>query len=81
MTQFVFNNSVSVTRISLFYVNFGKHPNMMREPKGLKLITKKANISINKMKELHDIMQHKLEFILEKMAKYINKKRSKGLDL
>ena len=57
MAQFVFNNSVLVTRISPFYANFGKHPNMMKEPKGLKLIAEKANISIDRMKELHNKMQ------------------------
>ena len=56
MAQFMFNNSTSVTRISLFYVNFGKHPNIIKEPKGLKLITKKANISIDRMKELYNEM-------------------------
>ena len=29
---------------------------MIKELKGLKLITKKVNISINRMKELHNIM-------------------------
>ena len=81
MAQFVFNNSTSVTRISLFYVNFSKYPNIIKEPKGLKPIVEKANVSINRMKELHDMMQYKLEFISEKMAKHVNKKRSKGLDL
>ena len=52
----MFNNSVLVTRISLFYVNFGKYLNIIKELKGLKLITKKANISINRMKELYNEM-------------------------
>ena len=30
---------------------------MIKEPKGLKLITKKANISINRIKELYNIIQ------------------------
>ena len=81
MAQFAFNNSALVTGISPFYANFGKHPNMMREPKGLKPIAEKANISINQMKELHDMMQHELGFISEKMVEHANKKRSKGLDL
>ena len=81
MAQFAFNNSASVTRISPFYANFGKHPNIIKEPKGLKPIAEKANVSINRMKELHDMMQHELEFISEKMTKHVNKKRSKGPDL
>ena len=56
MAQFVFNNSILVTRISPFYINFSKYLNIIKEPKGLKLITKKANISINRMKELHNKM-------------------------
>ena len=81
MAQFTFNNSTSVTRISPFYTNFGKYPNIIKEPKRLKPIVEKANVSVNRMKELHNMMQHKLEFISEKMAKHTNKKRSKGLDL
>ena len=81
MAQFVFNNSILVTRISLFYANFGKYPNIIKEPKGLKLIAKKANISIDRMKELHNEMQQELEFISKRMAKHTNKKWSKGLDL
>ena len=56
MAQFTFNNSTSVTRISLFYANFGKHPNIIKEPKGLKPIIEKANVSVNRIKELHDMM-------------------------
>ena len=54
---------------------------MMKELKGLKLIAKKVNISINKMKELHYIIQQEVEFILERIARQANKRRSKGLDL
>ena len=54
MVRFIFNNSTLVTRISLFYINFGKYLNIIKELKGLKLITKKANISIDRMKELHN---------------------------
>ena len=54
MAQFIFNNSISVARISPFYINFGRYLNMIRELRGLKLITKKANISINRMKELYN---------------------------
>ena len=56
MAQFTFNNSMSVTRISLFYTNFSKYPNIIKELRGLKLITEKANISIDRMKELHNEM-------------------------
>ena len=81
MAQFVFNNSTLVTRISLFYANFGKYPNIIKELKRLKPIAEKANVSINRMKELHNMIQHELEFISEKMVKHTNKKRSEGLDL
>ena len=56
MTQFMFNNSILVTRISLFYINFGKYLNIIKELKGLKLITEKVNISIDRMKELYNKM-------------------------
>ena len=53
----------------------------MKEPKGLKPIAEKANISVDRMKELHNEMQQELEFISKRMAKHANKKRSKGPDL
>ena len=77
----MFNNSVLVIGISLFYINFGKYSNIMKELKGLKPLIEKANILINRMKELYNKIQQELEFILKRIAKYTNRRRSKGLDL
>ena len=54
MTQFVFNNSTLVARISLFYVNFSRYLNIIKELRGQKLIIEKVNIAINRMKELYN---------------------------
>ena len=46
MAQFAFNNSVLITGISPFYINYGKHPNISRDPRGVKLIADKANVAV-----------------------------------
>ena len=81
MAQFVFNNSASVTGISPFYANYGKYPNISRNPNWLKPIAEKANISVNRLKELYTLLQAELEWIAERSAAQANKKRFKGPDL
>ena len=81
MAQFAFNNSISIVEILPFYTNFGKHSNIIKELKELKLIVEKANILVQRLKELHKVMQQELEFISKRIAKQTNKKRLKELDL
>ena len=81
MAQFAFNNSASVIRISLFYANYRKHPNISKDLRELRPIVKRANISIDRLKELYTLFQSELEWIIKWSAIQANKKRSKGPDL
>ena len=81
MAQFVFNNSSAITGILLFYVNYGKHSNISRDLKEIKPMTKRANISVNRLKKLYILLQRKLKWIVKKSIIQVNRKRSKGPDL
>jgi len=81
MAQFAFNNNASVTGISPFYANYGKHPRIDRDPKGIKPIAEKAQLTVAKLQELHKTLSKELEFISERMTKFANRKRSEGPDL
>ena len=81
MAQFIFNNSASVIGISPFYTNYRKHPNISKDLRGIKLIAEKANVLIKRLKELYTLLQSELEWITERSAIQVNKKRSKGPDL
>jgi hypothetical protein len=81
MAQFSFNNTTSRLGLSPFYANHGYHPNLDRQKRGLVPIAEKANITVEKLKKLHQMMQSELQFIAEQAAKFANKKRSKGPDL
>ena len=81
MAQFAFNNSAAITGISPFFTNYGKHLGMSKASKGLKPLSEKANILVERIKELQKILKEDLEFIAQRTAKHANKKRSKRPDL
>ena len=81
MAQFAFNNSAAVTGISPFYANYGRNPNIARDPRGLKPIAERAMVKVENLKKLHETMQEDLEFIARRAAIQANKKRSDGPDL
>lgn len=80
IAQFAFNNHKSITGISPFYANYGKHPNIERDPRGLKPIAEKAQISVEKLQDLHKALQKELQEISEKTTTQANRKRSEGPD-
>ena len=49
IAQFAYNNSTAVTNISPFYANYGKHPNIDKDPRGIKPVAEKARISVKKL--------------------------------
>jgi hypothetical protein len=49
MAQFAFNNNASVTGISPFYANYGRHPDFDRSPIGIKLIVEKAEVRVERL--------------------------------
>ena len=61
MAHFIFNNSVIVTGISPFYANYGKYPNISRDPRGIRSIAEKVNVLVEKLKELYTLLQSELE--------------------
>jgi hypothetical protein len=81
MAQFTFNNSTSITGISPFYTNYGIHPEISRDPRGVKPVAEKARVSVDYLKRLHKLLQTELAFIASRSAKQANKKRSEGPDL
>ena len=81
VAQFAFNNTASVTGISPFFANYGQHPNIDRDPKGIKPIAERAHVTTTHLKELYGKLRTDLIFITERMVKYANKKRSEGPDL
>ena len=81
IAQFAFNNSAAMTGISPFFANYGKHPSIEKTPKGVKPLSEKAHVSIQKIQELHKALKEDLEFIAQRTAKHANKKRSEGPDL
>ena len=80
MAQFAFNNSAAVTGISPFYANYGKHPNIERDPRELRPLAQQAKISVEKLQSLHKMMSNELQKITKKTTISANKKRSEGPD-
>ena len=64
MAQFAFNNSVAVTGILPFFVNYEKHLGISKASKGLKSLSEKANILVERIKELQKMLKEDLEFIV-----------------
>ena len=80
VAEFSFNNSTSVTGISPFYANYGRHPRFDQDVRGIKPVAQRAQIKTNQIKQLHEAMKNQLEKIHQKTAENINKKRSEGPD-
>jgi hypothetical protein len=80
IAQFAFNNNKSVTGISPFYANYGRHPELSRESIGLKPIAQKAQVETDKIQELHFLLKTKLDKIAKTTTETANKKRSEGPD-
>jgi hypothetical protein len=80
MAQFAFNNNASVTGISPFYANYGRHPDFDRSPIGIKPTAEKAEIRVEKLQELHFLLKTKLDKISQNTTNQANKKRSEGPD-
>ena len=80
IAQFAYNNSTAVTGISPYYANYGRHPSIDKDARGMKPLAGKARISVEKLRSLHDMMKDELKKISEKTTIRANKKRSEGPD-
>ena len=67
-------------RVLLFYINYSYYPRIDRDPRERRPIAKEVRILIEKIIKLYRILKTKLNKILIKIIKIINKKRSKGLN-
>ena len=76
--QFAYNNSAAQTGISPFFANYGKHPKLDKEPRGLQPVADKAQLTTSRMTELHEALQSHLQEISTKTTKQANKKRIEG---
>ena len=77
MTQIAMNSRVSnTTKISSYYVNFGKESNLFKQE--LKHVA--ADLIMNRVKRLKDIKDN-IQKMQLKSRKYVNKKRKEGSQL
>ncbi len=76
--QFAFNNAPGPTGVSPFYANFGKHPEIARDPRQLKPVAEKAQVSVEHIRTMHQLLAEDLKEIRKTSMKSTNKKRSEG---
>ena len=81
VAQLAYNNLTNAGGISPFYANYGFHPNVNTTPKGLKPVAERAQVKVDRLRQLHATLQQELTFISTKMTEYANRKRSVGPDL
>ena len=81
MAMFTFNNSVSITGISLFYADYSFHPTIDRGSRALKPIAEKAKTLVERLLTLYSLLRYKLKDIAIKTATQVNKKRLEGPNL
>jgi len=78
IAQIAINNRKAATGVSPFYANYGFHPDLQKEAKGLKPIAEKARLSTEQINKLHDKLKTDIGFINDRMAKFANRKRVEG---
>ena len=79
LAQFVYNNHQhSTTRTSLFYANYGKHPNWDPNNNITTLTSEAATTKINKIVKLHEELSRRVNQGGKITAKQVNKKKLKG---
>ncbi|SLM35926.1 gag-pol polyprotein [Lasallia pustulata] len=76
--QFAFNNAPGPTGISPFYANYGKHPEISRDPRSLKPVAEKAQVSVEHIKTMHALLADDLKEIRKTSINSANRKRSEG---
>ena len=77
MTQLAYNSAATeTTEVSSFYVNYGFNL-AMNEARGLVTIAQQAWVQVNRLKNLHKMLQRDIKFASERSAVYHNKKRDR----
>ena len=79
--QLTYNSAATeTTEVSLFYVNYGFN-SAMNEVRGLVTIAQWARVQVNRLKDLHKMLQRDIKFASERSAVYHNKKRDREFTL
>ena len=81
IAQLAYNNATNAAGISPFYANYGFHPNVHSNPRGVVPIAERAQVKVDKLTRLHEVLKQELDFISTRMTEFANRKRSVGPDL
>lgn len=82
VAQFAYNNAMSsTTGHTPFYANYGYHPQLAYEPQGRYEEAPTAKEHVDKLRQIHTMMQRDIDFVNFRMATYYDQKRSEGPDL
>ena len=78
VTQLAYNSAATeTTEVLSFYANYGFNP-ATNEARGLVTIAQWARVQVNRLKDLHEMLQRDIKFASERSAVYHNKKRDRG---
>ena len=81
MTQLAYNSAATeTTEVSPFYANYGFNL-ATNEARELVMIAQWARVQVNRLKDLHKMLQRDIKFASERSAVYHNKKRDRELTL
>ena len=81
VTQLAYNSAATeTTEVSSFYANYGFNP-AMNKARGLVMIAQWARVQVNRLKDLHEMLQRDIKFASERSAVYYNKKRDREFTL
>ena len=79
--QLAYNLAVTeTTEVSSFYANYGFNLTM-NEARGLVMIAQWVRVQVNRLKDLHKMLQRDIKFASERSVVYHNKKKDRGLTL
>ncbi len=78
IAQFVYNNSKhSITGVTPFYANYGKHPESQKLPFDTQRWSQNASLNAEQLKSLHQQMKEDLDFLNLRIAHYHNQHQGK----
>ena len=66
--------------MSPFFVNYGRHLNFKKEPIGIRPTAERVKLKTGELYKLYSLLKKKLNKILKRTIRSVNKKRSEGLD-
>ena len=78
VAQLAYNSAATeTTGVSSFYANYGFNL-ATNEARGLVTIAQRARVQVDRLKDLHEMLQRDIKFTSERSAVYHNKKRDRG---